>query len=1429
MNRNRFRRRKKSLSEKFQIGLGKYCHGEENTSHNSNDLSFKSNKDYPSKSPNISPTKEPISSVDKIIVDTTDNCTSNINNVSNGKFVHDVQFSQMSHSVTKEGSGSESNPINIQLTCEGVADNNNNVDKIDSRYVSDLQFTQAEKCSENSKTASTDNIDNIPNKTTKPNHNATGDMKERNCASKSCIVDNINSKNISKGERPNYVKLHAEYIKSWRNNPPAGESRPMRLLEYVYSLCNGDEDTDSDDSFAIALKVAKKKRGITTRELFSQLDAKYEAQRAEKEAQLFKKFDYVDESSEGSNNIKQSSIRSIVEIIDSPLTNDKMDDDSSLSSHSSDDSKLHCVNNCDTLNECPAITNTDVLQSTEDNASNVIVSICNTLHIPDNFNSIYYSSDDDNVKEKKLFEFDGYLTDSLIDEMSNYYPKAEDYTTDPLTNDIKMNKQKFESNFSKFFPKGRIFINMKQLKAAVKEFFKHWNLLSKCNGKSIRCSYSYTPAKKKDPTENLSEESDLVNTNYVSIASQTKCPFHLKWSLVDHKMPYRHEIFYRVKISSVVNTQHTCMMSHISYRYAVKRSSGHSKLDLTLMNTAISLLKFNPSMPTNMLRPILKDCLPCTTNIDGKYVDNFRRRVAFHHIKNANQGIVSMDQCKVLSRSQDLSKYDFIGMNDPLIRANLNDMYAKVMENDSHVWSALQYLENCKETIPGFDYRVLRSRKGNPTALLYMTSRMRYNLIRYGNIIFIDGQKRKYNQLNWPYIGPCIRNSDNRVGVTCESIVTSEDNDTYTWVFKSMLSIEPRWSLSNIKILYADSLITSKLLDNLGISNTCILHGDYFHLYKENWPKPENFGAVTFKVIKSQLSKMLTCSKQSEWDKAFKEASEKLIAHPLKLELLEEIYANPEYYAGYVTHQIIGNLRLNGTAHAEQNHSSIVRFNGEAMLGSIMNHLKSLMERQQQICNKENDFENDNLVRTNHYKPTLDRELGYEELVAKQSLSEIPHKNYFIGQLKSSEKLQLLYDNEICSHKVWPAGEQFNANNSEHFVIKIGDRCNCWRRVDFDIQCKHELKINPKFKVLNWGHRWYNRREFNKQYPNLSTFETHPNATVEGITNDNNNYTDSHSNKDISTTVQSTINNDDDEIFNTILDKNGSKVTYNDVLEIATDLCRTVSDNPTLCKSTYATIFEWITKLREGEKFKVTFNNIALPQQKNCYKAKNPLAAVITPPNGRYKSRKRYKSSSELRRCTTGRKGSDTYNPESDSSVDTNSFNNDVEWKPTCNSSKRKNMNKDNQYVTAGNSDKKYCFLCRQPRCTRWTCTILKGYEKVPGRILIKGNQESRDKLINLIATVDNHVLCHNRSEEDKRFIYDELPRKIKAIVLCKKYIIENNLSNISQHDNVCIECILLGDYGKAIDKYNKALFTKNCVIRHIGRSKNNLVVDNLS
>ena len=123
------------------------------------------------------------------------------------------------------------------------------------------------------------------------------------------------------------------------------------------------------------------------------------------------------------------------------------------------------------------------------------------------------------------------------------------------------------------------------------------------------------------------DNNEVSNSKRQSTASIVNCPFELRWSLINHKKPYRHDIFYKVKISSVPSTQHTCMMSHISYRHALRKSSGHNKIELNLMNTAVSIFKMNPIMPAQMLRPILRDSMPCSKVLDGKFIDNFRRRI----------------------------------------------------------------------------------------------------------------------------------------------------------------------------------------------------------------------------------------------------------------------------------------------------------------------------------------------------------------------------------------------------------------------------------------------------------------------------------------------------------------------------------------------------------------------------------------------------------------------------------------------------------------------------------------------------------------------------------------------------------------------------------------------------------------------------------
>ena len=178
------------------------------------------------------------------------------------------------------------------------------------------------------------------------------------------------------------------------------------------------------------------------------------------------------------------------------------------------------------------------------------------------------------------------------------------------------------------------------------------------------------------------------------------------------------------------------MMSHMSYRTAFKNFKGLDKLDLSTVNTAVEVLKTNPSLSTRVLRPLLKNSLPASTHISGQHVDNFRRRVALYHLKNKDAPMVTAEQGRSLTKKSNLDKSEYIGMNDPIIQSNLNDMYAKIVQEDSNTWSAIKVLKECKDTIDGLDYGVLYSVRGIPTALLYMTARMRYCLLRYGNITF---------------------------------------------------------------------------------------------------------------------------------------------------------------------------------------------------------------------------------------------------------------------------------------------------------------------------------------------------------------------------------------------------------------------------------------------------------------------------------------------------------------------------------------------------------------------------------------------------------------------------------------------------------------------------------------------------------------------
>ena len=52
-------------------------------------------------------------------------------------------------------------------------------------------------------------------------------------------------------------------------------------------------------------------------------------------------------------------------------------------------------------------------------------------------------------------------------------------------------------------------------------------------------------------------------------------------------------------------------------------------------------------------------------------------------------------------------------------------------------------------------------------------------LVRYSDIIFLDAMTRAYNEPVWSYIGPCVKDNENKVRVTAECIYISDNHEIY--------------------------------------------------------------------------------------------------------------------------------------------------------------------------------------------------------------------------------------------------------------------------------------------------------------------------------------------------------------------------------------------------------------------------------------------------------------------------------------------------------------------------------------------------------------------------------------------------------------------------------------------------------------------------
>ena len=680
----------------------------------------------------------------------------------------------------------------------------------------------------------------------------------------------------------------------------------------------------------------------------------------------------------------------------------------------------------------------------------------------------------------KQFLKKNWLTPGLCEEIVHAAPKASDVD--------KSNGQRDTDAFKKacslIFPVGRQFASSIQIQQVARDFLDQWAVSSTSFGKQIRCYYSKPPTRYTRPND---YESSIRQSK---APKKCNCPFAIRFQPVGHRThDSKPPSFLMVRVSSV-NLNHTCTLSTIFHRSALQ-SAGRLSIDITKVQSLLILLRDSPRLPSATLRPLLERFLPHHKGINSKFINNFRRKARKFLLTHDEDHPITLEDAKILSSDKKISAADeIINIDDPLVTQNIKKMFRKIIQEDTKSWSALRLLEAKQRKIPGFVFSILKNKQGKPCALMYMTPRMRQNIIRFGDIFFLDAQQRQFNTSGFPYISPCMTNEEGKVAQGAEAIVLEESLVMYQWILSEMARLEPRFKLSNIQFIFGDGKITQRLLDSLGIQNTCTLHADTWHLMNEVWPKQTNFGNE-FPKIKRFLKGMLESQTRVQWEDCFHNARSAIVLNHQMVEKLTKIFQNPSKYAGYyLTSEKEGSLGKRGDTHAEQNHASVVSYLGCGGNLVISEQIQKLLTRHVNRVRVKTEQESSLEVELNSpFQSKYEGAEGDADKEARLSLSAYAHKKFFRVTIEKAMRLQCCIEDEDTV-TVWPCNikKYEEATLKQQITFKKGNRCPCYRRRVYLIQCEHELVMDNQFHVEMFHHRWYNVPTYCSRIMNIRAY-----------------------------------------------------------------------------------------------------------------------------------------------------------------------------------------------------------------------------------------------------------------------------------------------------------------------------------------------------
>jgi hypothetical protein len=101
---------------------------------------------------------------------------------------------------------------------------------------------------------------------------------------------------------------------------------------------------------------------------------------------------------------------------------------------------------------------------------------------------------------------------------------------------------------------------------------------------------------------------------------------------------------------------------------------------------------------------------------------------------------------------------------------------------------------------------------------------------------------------------------------------------------------------------------------------------------------------------------MLLGSKE-EWEHSYAYTKQHLLGDAENFCALKQIYKDPSHYAGWFLKNIEGNLLLNGSVPAKQNHSSVGAYLGRGGSWSVAKQVTKLLECQTHLTTRRRQIE----------------------------------------------------------------------------------------------------------------------------------------------------------------------------------------------------------------------------------------------------------------------------------------------------------------------------------------------------------------------------------------------------------------------------------------------------------------------------------------